>query len=77
MEPTAEFLTQDELRVLTGYDKPKKQAEWLRNKGWRFFENAKGDLVVGRIYTRKKLDGEIPEAPVQTWTPDFSGLATA
>lgn len=70
-----EFLTHEELTTLTGYEKPGKQAEWLRNHSWSHVENAKGIPVVSRTYCRQKLSDGTPEAPVAgKWQPDFSAL---
>ena len=40
------FLTDDDLRALTGYKKPCKQIEWLRKKGIPHFINARRKPVV-------------------------------
>lgn len=70
-----EFLTPEELETLTGYEKPKKQTEWLRNHSWNYVENAKGIPVVSRTYCRQKLSDSVPAAPAQnSWQPDFSAL---
>lgn len=70
-----EFLTHEELETLTGYEKPRKQIEWLRTNNWRYIENAKGIPVVSRTYCRQKLSDSVPAAPVQnSWQPDFSAL---
>lgn len=45
---SAAFLDDDELERLTGYVKPSKQIEWLREHGFPFTINAKGRPVVRR-----------------------------
>lgn len=75
---TDEFLTAEEMTALTGYEKPKKQIDWLRESGWRHIINGKGAPVVSRAYCRQKLSDSVPEAPVQgQWQPDFTALAHA
>lgn len=42
------FLSDDDLRQLTGYKKPCKQIEWLRKRGIPHFINARRKPVVSR-----------------------------
>jgi hypothetical protein len=42
------FLTDDDLRQLTGYKKPCKQIEWLRKRGIPHFINARRKPVVSK-----------------------------
>lgn len=73
---TEEFLTPEELAILTGYEKPGKQIEWLRKSGWCFIINAKGSPVVSRLYCRQKLGVTVLEPKRQTkqWEPNFAAL---
>ena len=57
-----EFLTQEELATLTGYEKPGKQIDWLIDHNWRYIENAKGAPIVSRHHCRRMMGGtEEPE----------------
>lgn len=59
------FLTQDELKTLTGYDTPGWQSRWLSRHGWRFERAANGRIVVSKAYAESRLCG-----PAQTSKPD-------
>ncbi|AKU12508.1 hypothetical protein AzCIB_2615 [Azoarcus sp. CIB] len=51
------FLTKDELRNLTGYQKPSLQKRWLTDRGWPYEENAAGDPKVLRSIVEKRMGG--------------------
>ena len=61
------LLTADELHALTGTKQPKRQADWLRARGWVFEEPARrGDCPkVGRAYAEARMAGRqtAPDAP--------------
>lgn len=47
------FLTSDEIRTLTGRQRPSAQARWLKDRNWKFVVNAINQVVVIRPeYTR-------------------------
>lgn len=68
------FLTQTELKQLTGRSTPIDQRAWLEREGWIFRVNARGVPVVGRAYCDmmmaggRSLDGD-------TVMPKFSKVA--
>jgi hypothetical protein len=69
------FLTDEELVSLTGYRLAKYQVTWLRNRGWRFEQNAAGAPRVARAYLERKMVGEsLSEAPAQPARHDFGAL---
>ena len=47
-------LTRDEVHELSGYIKPGKQIEWLRNNGIRFYVGADGYPRVLRVVIENK-----------------------
>jgi hypothetical protein len=65
------FLTDDELRQLTGRPQKSRQIAWLRNNGIPFRVNATGHPVV----TRSAIDShqEQPAPPARRWTPRVIG----
>jgi hypothetical protein len=44
------FLTDEELKELTGYSFRSRQIEWLRNHNWKFEVNARNLPKVARAY---------------------------
>ena len=71
-----EFLTPEELTLLTGKVKNPQRISWLRDHDWIFVENAKGFPVVSRLYCRQKLGvtaSKEPSKPPQ-WEPNFAAL---
>ena len=63
------FLTDAEVRTLTGYHKPSKQAEQLRAQGIRFVLNRLGRPVVAREW----LESGAATATKKT-SPNFAAL---
>jgi len=51
------FLTDNELRQLTGLQRPSAQIRWLQDNGWKFTVNALGDPVVAIAEASRKLVG--------------------
>lgn len=52
------FLNEQEIRQLTGYQRPSAQIRWLRAKGYRFTVNGLGEPVVAIAEcTRKNVGG--------------------
>jgi hypothetical protein len=75
MEHTSEFLEEDEVVRITGYQIPSKQIAWLANNGWQYTLTRARRPVVGRVYARLKMAGVKPNvtnATAETWTLDLS-----
>jgi len=51
------FMTQDELKTLTGYELPARQRKWLDKRGWVYDTARNGRVVVLRSYAESKLSG--------------------
>jgi hypothetical protein len=51
------FLTQDDIKRLTGYSYPKSQIGWLRNHGYSFEVDRSGKPIVLQSYLETKLNG--------------------
>ncbi len=66
------FLTSEEIGTLTGFKTPKRQTEWLKNKGWRFEINGNRKPIVARKYTEKMLGCGVPES--NAYQPNFEAL---
>lgn len=64
------FLTDLELRKLTGYVLPGAQVRWLRDRGWRFERNRAGRVIVSRSHAERMLGGAAPKGP----EPNFAAL---
>ena len=61
------FLTADELRLLTGRQRPRAQARWLRDHGYRHTVNALGAPVVAVAEANRKLVGGTKAAQEPNW----------
>lgn len=73
---TAPFLlSDDELRDLTGYSKPKYQIIWLRAQGFTFRIAADGHPRVDRSHYLQMMGGAATARHKKT-EPDFGGLLT-
>ncbi len=60
------FLTADQLRELTGYQKPALQRCWLAENGYSFDVRRDGRPVVSRLYYEGRqgaLKGQRPSVP--------------
>lgn len=57
------FLTDAELRELTGYVTAAGFARWLAARGWRFERNRAGKVIVSRAHAETMLAGGEPKAP--------------
>ncbi|NBB09570.1 DUF4224 domain-containing protein [Pseudomonas sp. SLFW] len=74
-EVPSEFLAEEELAVVTGYQMPSRQIQWLSRNGWQYVLTGARRPIVGRVYARLKLSGVKPSASnvvAQTWTLDLS-----
>lgn len=71
----SEFLTDEELATITGYQTPSRQIQWLSNNGWQHVLTGARRPIVGRVYARLKLAGVKPtagNAVAEGWTLDLS-----
>lgn len=69
----AMFLTDDEIRTLTGYKRPADQQRWLLERAWLYETNAAGRPIILRSYANSRLSGikgRGQSAP--TLSPNFS-----
>lgn len=64
------FLTQEDLRTLTGKAQKAKQAEQLRRMGIPFYLNASGHPIVARSAIE---GGRLTEQPKPTWRSTVLG----
>jgi hypothetical protein len=74
-ETRSEFLAEEELAAITGYQMPSRQIHWLSCNGWQYVLTRARRPIVGRIYARLKLAGVKPSATnavAETWTLDLS-----
>jgi hypothetical protein len=69
------FLTAEEIRELTGYQRYADQRTWLTNHGWRFEVNAAGRPIVLRSFAEKRLGDE--HSGKKSAVPDFSVISKA
>jgi hypothetical protein len=75
MENMSEFLDEDEVVRITGYQIPSKQITWLARNGWQYTLTRSRRPIIGRMYARLKLAGVKPTATNATtdiWTLDLS-----
>ena len=75
MEIASEFLDEEEVVRITGYQIPSKQIAWLANNGWQYTLTRARRPIVGRVYARLKMAGVKPSvtnATAETWTLDLS-----
>jgi hypothetical protein len=71
----SETLTLAELREITKAKRKSRILQWLKSNGWKHFENAAGEPVVGRVYARYKLAGmNVPSSSVEP-NFDFGAIA--
>lgn len=74
----SETLTDEELAIITGYQIPSKQIQWLTNNHWEFVLTGARRPIVGRVYTRMKLAGVQPfavKSVAEAWTLDWSKVS--
>ncbi|WP_175649924.1 DUF4224 domain-containing protein [Pseudomonas sp. Marseille-P9899] len=75
MSIPSEFLDEEEVVRITGYQLPSKQIAWLANNGWQYTLTRSRRPIVGRVYARLKMAGVKPTATnsmAETWTLDLS-----
>ncbi|MDR0275056.1 MAG: DUF4224 domain-containing protein [Burkholderiaceae bacterium] len=63
------FLTDAELRTLTGWSMKSKQAQWLKAQAIPFRVNATGHPVV----TRSTIEGREQQPLRRAWEPSLAG----
>jgi hypothetical protein len=69
------FLTAEEIRELTGYQRHADQRTWLTNHGWKFETNAAGRPIVLRSFAERKLGDE--QTGKKSTGPNFSVISKA
>jgi len=52
-----EFMSEDEIRELTGSCRLKEQLNWLQENKWKFAVNTKNRIIISRFYCRIHLSG--------------------
>lgn len=60
-----EILTRTDLRELTGYVKPSKQIEWLRDRKWPFVIGGDGRARVLRSVRDERMGAHVRRAAPQ------------
>lgn len=69
------FLTEEEMRELTGRVLHKRQREWLQAAGWKFTTNAAGRPIVSRAHMEAMLGGaSIDTAEPRMHRPNFDAI---
>lgn len=66
------FLTEPDLRRLTGLKRPSAQIRWLQERGWPHEVDCAGRPVVARAEMERRMTGL---APARTPEPDWSALS--
>lgn len=78
MPLSSETLTDDELALITGYQIPSKQIQWLTQNHWEFVLTGARRPIVGRVYARMKLAGVKPSpanAVAEIWTLNLANVS--
>lgn len=57
------FLTDAELRELTGYVTAAGFVRWLDARGWRYERSRAGKVIVSRSHAEAMMGGGAPKAP--------------
>ncbi len=71
------FLTDAELRELTGYAYPCRQIDWLRRYNWKFEVTAQSRPKVARAYFDARMGAPVKAAPDQSSSmmrPNFGAI---
>ncbi len=66
------FLTDDELKDLTGYQRHADQRQWLLRHAWTFVVAATGRPIVSRAYAENQMGAAQPKQA--TWTPNVAAI---
>jgi hypothetical protein len=75
---SSETLAEDELALITGYQIPSKQIQWLSQNHWEFVLTGARRPIVGRVYARMKLAGVKPSpanAVAEIWTLNLANVS--
>lgn len=75
---SSETLADDELALITGYQIPSKQIQWLTQNHWEFVLTGARRPIVGRVYARMKLAGVNPSpanAVAEIWTLNLANVS--
>jgi len=63
------FVSNEELRELTGYKYPKHQLGWLKGRNWKYETDCAGKPRVLRAYFESRLGGTSrPRSSAPNWT---------
>jgi hypothetical protein len=73
---SALFLTTEELKQLTGYERNADQRRWLTKHGWKFEVSAIGRAIVSRQHAESRL-ACAPEEPKRNWQPNRAAFGRA
>lgn len=69
------FLTPDEIRELTGYQRHADQRAWLEKRGWKFEISANGRPVVLRSFAAQRMGED--QKKQKNAEPNFSIISKA
>jgi len=73
------FLTEDDVRELTGYSYCSRQIEWLRNHNWKFEVTAQNRPKVARSYFESRLGASVrthlPDVVESAARPNFKAIS--
>lgn len=78
MPLSSETLADEELALITGYQIPSKQIQWLTDNRWEFVLTGARRPIVGRVYARLKLAGVKPSAVnavTETWALNLANVS--
>ena len=78
MEFQGETLAEEELAIITGYQIPSKQIQWLIENHWEHVLTGARRPIVGRVYARMKLAGVEPSAVnavAETWSLNLANVS--
>jgi len=67
------LLSNDEVKRLTGYDRPGLQAQYCQQRGIRHYINAKGEVIVPSVALLRPLSAQ----SLGSNEPDFGQFADA
>jgi hypothetical protein len=73
-DPEPLWLTNDELRGVTGKRRRTHQAAWLRENGFQFKERADGSILVSRRHFEYVMGGILDRMFIGFPEPDFETL---
>ncbi len=69
------FLKKSELKELTGYARPRSQANWLSENSYPFEIGADGYPRVLHSYVERRLGGFMKQEHKKRHAPNFAALA--